>query len=751
MLTIRTNVAATQAKKDYHASSREMTKSFERLSSGFRITKAADDTAGLSVGTNLTAQIQSLKQSTRNAMDGLSALQTVEGSLAAGQELLSRLRQLTMQIVSDGVGQDGREMIKREVDAVLEEMRRISETTEFNGFKLLDGSVSSLDFQIGIRGGTEDFLSLAARDVGLSSLGLHGFLDLYKQQSNNPGSGPERASHALTYGVSTIGYDLNQVRTFTDSTLENGFGAQTMTFTAADGSTQVHTTSANDTAREIANSLSSLQGVRATAENAVKINNFSQFSGTTYLRFHDGVNSNAAININGQNLSEINTSINGNSTLQSRGISSRIVSGELLIYAQNGDDIQLDANSASGGSARMTGVYSGSSAMVYNYNSSSTNSGTVGGVLRMGIDAGYAVDVDSSSNIFNEGNVENHSNWSNGSAKSATSMGDADLNKNSVGAQTVTVSGQYGSANVSVTEGESAKSIASKIDGQYLQTGVNATARTDVKMSGLSHDGTVSFTLAGDGGTTVSISAAVTTGDLSNLVSDINTHTGTTGITASLDASNSSILRMAHSSGEDIRITNFDHSTSAVHLESSLADLRTINVGPGNDNLPASAGVTLSDGGNALQDQMNGTVIGGEITFSSGKDFDLSSSIDGGTPASFAEEAPGSLFGTDAGTAVSGSVEIQSNESLNLVDNALTIISDLRAQYGAAQNRLMSVMTTIDTSMDSLNAGRARVMDADVASEVANVSSNQVLQQAGAAILNSSYDFTGHALRLLDK
>ena len=146
MLTIRTNVAATQAKKDYHASSREMTKSFEKLSSGFRITKAADDTAGLSVGTNLTAQIQSLKQSTRNAMDGLSALQTVEGSLAAGQELLSRLRQLTMQIVSDGVGQDGREMIKREVDAVLEELRRISEITEFNGFKLLDGSVSLLDF-----------------------------------------------------------------------------------------------------------------------------------------------------------------------------------------------------------------------------------------------------------------------------------------------------------------------------------------------------------------------------------------------------------------------------------------------------------------------------------------------------------------------------------------------------------------------------------------------------------------------------
>ena len=369
----------------------------------------------------------------------------------------------------------------------------------------------------------------------------------------------------------------------------------------------------------------------------------------------------------------------------------------------------------------------------------------------MALDAGYGIDVDASNEVFTESHVQSYGNWSNGSAKSAASMADSDLNKNSVGAQTISISGQYGSANVAVSEGESAKSIASRIDAQYLQTGVNATARTDVAMSGLSHDGTVSFTLAGDGGTTVSISAAVTTSDLSNLVSDINSNTGTTGITASLDSSDNSILRMVHSSGEDIRVTGFSHSTAVAHLDSAQVALRTMNIGPGSANAPSSAGVVLSDGGNGLQDKMNGTVIGGEISFSSGRDFEITSTLDGGTPATFAEEAPGSLFGNDAGVAVSGNVQINTNASLDLVDDALTIISDLRAQYGAAQNRLMSVMTTIDASMDSLNAGRARVMDADVASEVANVSSNQVLQQAGAAILNSSYDFTGHALRLLDK
>ena len=358
MLTIRTNLAAAQAKKDYHTSSREMTKSFEKLSSGFRITKASDDTAGLSVGTNLTAQIKSLAQSTRNAKDGLSALETVEGSLAAGQELLSRLRQLTMQIVSDGVGQEGREMIKREVDSVLEEIRRISETTEFNGVKLLDGSISSMDFQIGIRGEKEDFVTLEARDVGLSSLGLHAFLDLFALQTNNPSSGPERASHALTYDVNTSGNNQNQVQTYNADTRDNGYGAQTVTINAADGTTQSHTTAANDTAHEIATALNAIEGVTATSENAVKISNFSSFSGTTYLRYMDGTNS-TQLNINGQSLSQVRDAINADASFQASGLSAKIDGGELYIYSPKaGYDIQLDATASTGGQAEISGLYS---------------------------------------------------------------------------------------------------------------------------------------------------------------------------------------------------------------------------------------------------------------------------------------------------------------------------------------------------------------------------------------------------------
>lgn len=175
MFTIRTNVAATQAKRDYRQSTNKITDSFERLSSGVRVTKASDDSAALSVGTNLKAQITSLQQTARNARDGLSLLQTMDGSLSAGQELLSRLRQLTMQVISDGVGDNQRDMIRKDSGQVMNELSRLSEITEFNGSKPLNGSVNAFAFQIGTRGESEDYLNLDGQDMSAGALGLSGF------------------------------------------------------------------------------------------------------------------------------------------------------------------------------------------------------------------------------------------------------------------------------------------------------------------------------------------------------------------------------------------------------------------------------------------------------------------------------------------------------------------------------------------------------------------------------------------------
>jgi flagellin len=124
-----------------------------RLSSGYRITKASDDAAGLAISENLRGQIRSMAQAQRNAYDGISVIQTAEGSLNEISNILIRMRELGMQSASDGVGSSERSYMQVELTALQSEIDRIANATEFNGKKLLNGDLASaeLTFQIGIR------------------------------------------------------------------------------------------------------------------------------------------------------------------------------------------------------------------------------------------------------------------------------------------------------------------------------------------------------------------------------------------------------------------------------------------------------------------------------------------------------------------------------------------------------------------------------------------------------------------------
>lgn len=174
MLTIRSNIAAAAARRQLSRSSHDVQGNFAKLSSGYRITQASDDAAGLAVVTNMVAQIRGYQQATRNANDGISVIQTVESALNEGSRLLTRLRELTMQAASDGIGTTERGYLKSEVDNILDELDRISASVEYNSVKVLDGSLTTMSFQVGVRGTTNDFIAVTLKDVGLSSLGLAG-------------------------------------------------------------------------------------------------------------------------------------------------------------------------------------------------------------------------------------------------------------------------------------------------------------------------------------------------------------------------------------------------------------------------------------------------------------------------------------------------------------------------------------------------------------------------------------------------
>lgn len=172
---INTNVAAIQGQRNLSNTSKEIESSFSKLSSGERITKAADDAAGLGISEKLKAGIRSGRQASRNANDGISLVQVAEGGLHESSSLLNRMRELAMQSSNDTLSDSDRAHSELEYQNLKQELERIAQTTEFNGTKLLNGSTPQLDFQVGLNGAPEEnVISYSAphMDAGISSLGV---------------------------------------------------------------------------------------------------------------------------------------------------------------------------------------------------------------------------------------------------------------------------------------------------------------------------------------------------------------------------------------------------------------------------------------------------------------------------------------------------------------------------------------------------------------------------------------------------
>ncbi len=172
--SILTNVPSLNAQNNLKRTQLDQARSMGRLSSGLRINRAGDDAAGLAISENLKAQIRSLGQAERNANDGISLLQTAEGSMNEVSGILTRMRELAMQSSTDTVGDSERAFVQQEFSALMEEIDRIANVTEFNGTQLLDGSATGLDFQVGIRDTANDRITVAIADMRSAALGTGG-------------------------------------------------------------------------------------------------------------------------------------------------------------------------------------------------------------------------------------------------------------------------------------------------------------------------------------------------------------------------------------------------------------------------------------------------------------------------------------------------------------------------------------------------------------------------------------------------
>jgi flagellin len=171
-LRINTNTASLAAQRNLTNSTEQLQRSLGRLSSGLRITRASDDAAGLAISERFRAEVRSLQQAQRNALDGISLLQIAEGALNETSGNLIRMRELAIQSANGTLGTGERAALNSEFQGLMTEISRVANVTEFNGTKVLDGTAPTVTFQVGADNTINDQISVTGVDATASGLGV---------------------------------------------------------------------------------------------------------------------------------------------------------------------------------------------------------------------------------------------------------------------------------------------------------------------------------------------------------------------------------------------------------------------------------------------------------------------------------------------------------------------------------------------------------------------------------------------------
>jgi flagellin len=219
-LRIATNVPSITAQRSLEGNQRIMDKSMSQLASGTRITKAADDAAGLSISEGMKSQIRGYKQALRNTNDGVSLLQVAEGGLGEISNIFTRMRELGIQAASDTVGDKERQFINQELTQLMQEVDRIAISTKYGSKNLLNGEGNTYDFQIGIFGdGESDVISFdsSQSNATASNLGVSGIDFSSKEGAKDALSTLDEAQQQVNGFRANIGAIQNRLTSTTEN------------------------------------------------------------------------------------------------------------------------------------------------------------------------------------------------------------------------------------------------------------------------------------------------------------------------------------------------------------------------------------------------------------------------------------------------------------------------------------------------------------------------------------------------------
>ena len=689
-ITINTNVASLNAQRNLGASQSNLNESMQRLSSGLRINSAKDDAAGLAISDRMTSQIRGLNQAARNANDGISLAQTAEGALQESTNILQRMRELAVQSANDTNSASDRESLQAEVSQLQSELDRISETTQFNGKNLLDGTMTNATFQVGANAGVSQTISLSidsAKTADLSAVGTVIEAPNGTAVSGGDVSGTAIAAGALKVNGEEIGATDGSNTSLADAInaavdgddIATAVNVQTFDFSTVNVEGDVAATeSAAFTFSDLqAGQSVTIDGmtVTATGGTAAAADIASAFSGT------DTGNAVASGSLSNYTTSDGLTFTSTTADSNVGDLSATVGSVADPAQPSYSQGTAGDGSNAEEGTVTFDDLLEGQSITMDGI----TVTATGGTVAAADVATAFSTGADSNGAIVS---------GSDGGAWTTSALSGADLTFTAAANGAVTFADEMVESSVANPTAPSA-TISQGSDGSGGLIG--------------------SYTLDLDGGTSVDVAAAAGTEITAEEVATaIN---GVSGFSAELNDDG------------QVQVTK-DDGTSFTLSESIQTDGST-----------ETAGTAGLDGISDTATTFNGQV---ELDSTSNITFE---EVTAGALASSGLDSAGNA------TTTIDQVDISTLEgattAISSVDSALAQIDTIRGDLGAVQNRFESTIANLQNVSENLSAARSRILDADIAQETSNMTKQNILQQAGVSILAQANQAPQLALSLL--
>lgn len=696
-LVINTNVASLNAQRQLMSSGNALDRATERLSSGNRINSAKDDAAGLAIGNRMTSQVRGLDQAIRNANDGVSMIQTAEGALSESTNILQRMRELSVQSANGIYTSGDRATLNAEVQQLVSELDRIAETTSFNGQKLLDGKLGSVDLQVGSDANQTISFKVQAMDAKTLGMGSTSVDLLSAEMSVSLLTGADKLvdGDVLINGqtIGDFGASADSLDDLINNINEKVSGVTASATTQLNGSKVGSGIIDNDAGEGLDITVTALNGGEQTYQIRENTTNLTELA--------EAINrvSGGAVNASVGDDGVLTLSNNTGATITVAGDGGLDEADVLGMEAGVGDDLsqrgQLVLTSTD--DKPITVTRGGTGTLVDLHNLGFRESGKGGVIEGAGITTANA-DI----------------SWG---------VGDVTINSVTISNKdTDSLIGKINAINKSTSEtGVTANAFSTvTIDttGMSIETAFAGTANT-LTINGVDIDFSAVTALAG-------------------LADAFNDASNTTGVRATVLGSKI----VLESDQGAIRFTN---NTAGTTVFSGSAE----GFGGATFTEFMADGTEVETAGSAGA----GVIVeaGIKLTSASGNPISVELGVNADADEIGILESNSTAGGAFGSAIASISIDTQANaqKAIKVIDNALTTINDARSQLGAINNRLDFTVSNLANISEKTATARSRINDADFASETASLSRSQVLQQAATAMLAQSNARPQQVLSLL--